>query len=415
MIQPISRGLKFRANFCSNAIWVELNFKTNRFRGRIYPAEVFCKNTVMTDRSFFQKNLLRWHAGHRRPMPWKGERDPYKIWLSEIILQQTRVEQGLPYYEKFVAAYPRVQQLADAPLDEVLKLWEGLGYYSRARNLHTTARYVAQTLSGQFPDNYAGLRALKGVGDYTAAAIASFAYDLPHAVLDGNVYRVLARYFGIGEAIDTSSGKKIFEALAQDLLDAKQPGAYNQAIMDFGAGQCTPRQPACSACPLAPRCQALLCGRVEALPYKSKTTGKKPRFFAYAVFYQHDRVWVQRRNADDIWKNLYEFPLLELPAAPADTGELPAQLLDHFFPGGAPSGIALRGISKAYRQTLSHRIITAVFCEFDLPVELEVADLQHNDFKNFLCVEQFKLKKILAVPRIVDWFWQEKDVTLRLI
>lgn len=369
----------------------------------------------MDDQVFFQKNLLRWHAGHRRPMPWKGERDPYKIWLSEIILQQTRVEQGLPYYEKFVAAYPTVKELAAAPLDEVLKNWEGLGYYSRARNLHATACHIALKLDGKFPDTYADIRALKGVGDYTAAAIASFAYELPHAVLDGNVYRVLARYFGIGEAIDSTAGKKIFSALAQELLDPTQPGAYNQAIMDFGAGQCTPRQAACSTCPLSSRCQAFLTKQVDNLPYKSKTTDKKPRFFAYAVFYLKDRVWVRQRSADDIWKNLYEFPLLELATAPADTRDLPDQLLAHFFPNGAPAGTALRAVSKAYRQTLSHRIITAVFCEFDLPGNLQITDLEQIGLENFDCVEQFKLKKILALPRIVDWFWQEKDVTLRLI
>ncbi len=368
----------------------------------------------MEDRAFFQKNLLSWHAGHRRPMPWKGERDPYKIWLSEIILQQTRVEQGLPYYEKFVAAYPAVEQLAAAPLDQVLKLWEGLGYYSRARNLHSTAQHIAAELSGKFPNDYAGLRALKGVGDYTAAAIASFAYDLPYAVLDGNVYRVLARYFGLDEATDTPAGKRIFSALAQELLDSKRPGAYNQAIMDFGAGQCSPRQPDCAHCPLALRCQARLTGRVENLPRKSKTSGKKARFFAYAVFYQQNNVWVYRRSANDIWKNLYEFPMLELPAAPVDAGDLPAQLLHYFFPAGAPEGIQLRGISRAYRQTLTHRIITAVFCEFDLPPFFQSADFQENKPENIQCVEQFKLKKILALPRIVDWFWQEKDITLRL-
>ncbi len=347
-------------------------------------------------------------------MPWKGERDPYKIWLSEIILQQTRVEQGLPYYEKFVAAYPTVETLAQAPLDAVLKLWEGLGYYSRARNLHATARYVAGERSGRFPTDFAGLRALKGVGDYTAAAIASFAYDLPHAVLDGNVYRVLARYFGIDTPVDTPAGKKQFSALAQELLAAEQPGAYNQAIMDFGASQCTPRQPHCGTCPLARYCQAVLRQQVEKLPVKSKSAEKKHRFFAYAVFYQNDRVWVQRRTAADIWKNLYEFPLLELPAPPADTAELPGKILSHFFPEAPPAGISVRAVSKAYRQTLSHRIITAVFCEFDLAENFQSPDYVLDVFANWQSVEHFKFKKILALPRLIDWFWQEKDITLRL-
>lgn len=365
--------------------------------------------------AFFRKSLLNWHSGHRRPMPWKGERDPYRIWLSEIILQQTRVGQGLPYYEKFAAAYPTVRDLADASADEVLKAWEGLGYYSRARNLHSTAKYIAQELKGTFPDTYEGIRALKGVGDYTAAAIASFAYGLPFAVLDGNVYRVLARFFGIDTPTDTPAGKKAFSALAGEALDSQRPGAYNQAIMDFGAAQCIPRQPACGNCPLRDRCRAFLNGQTGELPAKAKSAGKKDRFFVYGVFYSRDQVWVRQRMEKDIWQGLYEFPLLELPLLPADTTPLPKQLLEHFFPGHSPDGIRLRSISKPYRQTLSHRVVTAVFCEFDLPDHFYTSENQFNRMNNFQPVEHFKLKKILAVPRIIDWFWQEKDITLRFI
>lgn len=356
---------------------------------------------------------MDWHAGHRRPMPWKGERDPYKIWLSEIILQQTRVEQGLPYYEKFVATYPTVGHLAAAPEDEVFKNWEGLGYYSRARNLHTAARYIAGELAGHFPKTYEGIRSLKGVGDYTAAAIAAFAYDLPHAVLDGNVYRVLARFFGIPTPIDTPAAKKEFSALATALLDTARPGAYNQAIMDFGARHCSPRQPACEQCPLKPHCVAFKTGEVNGLPVKSKAIEKKDRFFAYAVFYQGDYTWVRQRTGKDIWQNLYEFPLLELPALPADTGELPGLLLRYCFPEGAPAGARVRGISRPYRQTLTHRIVTAVFCEIDLAESTKITDYQGSILENFQRIEHFKLKKILALPRIIDWFWEEKDVTLR--
>lgn len=346
-------------------------------------------------------------------MPWKGERDPYKIWLSEIILQQTRVEQGLPYYEKFVAAYPTLMHLAAAPENEVLKNWEGLGYYSRARNLHAAAKFIAESLAGRFPDTYEGIRALKGVGDYTAAAIASFAYDLPYAVLDGNVYRVLARFSGNPTPIDTPTGKKVFSALAMDLLDTARPAAYNQAIMDFGATHCTPRQPACPGCPLQERCVAFQTGQVSQLPQKSKAAEKKDRFFVYAVFYQGDYTWVGQRSGKDIWQNLYEFPLLELPALPADTGALPGLLLRHCFPGGIPAEARVRGISRPYRQTLTHRIITAVFCEIDLPETRKVADFQKNILVDYQRIEHFKLKKMLALPRIIDWFWQEKDVTLR--
>ncbi len=348
-------------------------------------------------------------------MPWKGIRDPYRIWLSEIILQQTRVEQGLPYYEKLIRAYPSVQRLADAPVDELLKAWEGLGYYSRARNLHAAAKRVAYELGGTFPDTYDGIRALPGVGDYTAAAIASFAFDLPYAVLDGNVYRVLARYRGLDTPTDTPAGKKTFSALAAALLDPQQPGRYNQAIMDFGAGCCTPRQPGCAQCPLRDRCRAYQHGRVDELPVKQKSQSKKDRFFAYAVFYEGDQVWVRRREAKDIWQHLYEFPLLELLAFPADTGDLPAMLLRHFFPAGAPEGIRLRSVSRPYQQTLSHQVVTAVFCEFDFLTSLKDIDFQLDIWAGCQRVEQFKLKKILAVPRIIDWFWAEKDVTLRFI
>jgi len=357
---------------------------------------------------FFRQNLLIWHAGHRRPLPWKGERDPYKVWLSEVILQQTRVEQGLPYYERFTAAYPTVRRLAEAPPDEVFKLWEGLGYYSRARNMHAAAKHIAFGLEGVFPDTYDGIRALQGVGDYTAAAISSFAFGLPHAVLDGNVYRVLARFFGIETPVDSPAAKREFSALAQRLLDTERPGAYNQAIMDFGAGHCTPRQPACGACPLAGQCAAYRSGDVHRLPAKSQAKPKQQRFWLYAVFYQNGHVWVRQRKADDIWQNLYEFPLFELPELPDDTSALPQQLLDHFFPDGSPSDIVLRGVSKPYRQTLSHRIVTAFFCEFDLSDNFEPTDLQENRLSEWQKVEQIYFKKILAVPRIVEWFWRER-------
>ncbi|MCC6461647.1 MAG: A/G-specific adenine glycosylase [Saprospiraceae bacterium] len=369
----------------------------------------------MDKRIFFREQLLLWHQNHHRPMPWKGERDPYKIWLSEIILQQTRVQQGMAYYENLLAAYPDIRRLAEAPEDELLKHWEGLGYYSRARNLHATARYIAEECGGKFPDTYEAIRQLKGVGDYTAAAIASFAYDLPHAVLDGNVYRILARFFGLDTPIDTPAAKKVFGQLADALLDTGQPGAYNQAIMDFGATACVPKSPDCGACPLHTQCEAFRSGRVAALPIKSKKLAKTDRYFVYAVFYHREHIWVHQRGERDIWQNLYEFPLLELAALPADTGSLPALLLSQFFPGGAPPGTRLRGISKPYRQTLSHRVVTAVFCEFDFPEKSKSADIQNDMAGDFQKIEHFKLKKILAVPRVIDWFWQEKDITLRFI
>lgn len=255
---------------------------------------------------------MHWHREHNtRSLPWKGERDPYKIWLSEIILQQTRAEQGIPYYLKFVAAYPTVQALAAATDDEAFKLWEGLGYYSRCRNLLATARHVSTELGGKFPDTYTGLLALKGVGPYTAAAIASFVFGLPHAVVDGNVYRVLARYFGIETPTDGTEGKKLFQSLADDVLDQKNPGGFNQAMMDHGATICTPAAPKCGECPVAAGCIARRDGLIELLPVRAKKTAVRTRHFNYVLIHRQDKLWIHLRGAKDIWQGLYEPLLIE--------------------------------------------------------------------------------------------------------
>lgn len=386
----------------------------------------------MKDKQFFRERLLAWFAQNHRPLPWKGERDPYKIWLSEIILQQTRVEQGLPYYQKFIEKYPHVRVLADAPEDEVLKLWEGLGYYSRARNLHTAAKFIATELGGEFPHTYEGIRALKGVGDYTAAAIASFAFALPHAVLDGNVYRVLARYFGIETPTDTGVAKKEFAALAQDLLDPARPGDFNQAIMDFGATHCTPQQPKCSVCPFKNQCVAFQKGKVSELPVKSKVLEKKGRFFAYLVVNFQGNTFVRKRTDKDIWQNLWEFPVLELPVFPADNRELEDAVWRHFFglatqrhqidsatqkhdgltSSGQKHGAKITSISKPYRQTLTHRIVTAVFCEITFPDDTPPDVFEKPPFENCLCVSRAELKKNIAVPRVIDWYLRDKAITL---
>ncbi len=346
---------------------------------------------------------MDWGAQNNRPLPWKNERDPYKVWLSEIILQQTRAAQGLPYYEKFINRYPTVQALADAPTDEVLKCWEGLGYYSRARNLHDTARYVAAALNGFFPDNYAGLRALKGVGDYTAAAIASFAFDLPHAVVDGNVYRVLARFFGIGMPVDSPKAKKVFAELAQRLLDADRPGRYNQAIMDFGATHCTPTQPKCPSCPMRDQCIALQTGQVATLPVKAKKLTRRTRYFLYAVFRCGADTWIQQRRAKDIWQGLYEFPLIELEAMP-DRETAIELICRQFFPEQPPP--ATQNLSKTYRQLLTHQTINAVFLEMNITEKEAIA------LSNYDRTEHIKLKKIVAVPRTIALYLQEKVLTL---
>ena len=252
----------------------------------------------------FTTTLLLWFKANGRDLPWRQTRDPYAVWLSEIILQQTRIEQGRPYWERFMLRWPTVEQLAAATEDEVLREWQGLGYYSRARNLLTAARQVVA--AGGWPRSIEGLRALKGVGDYTAAAIGSIAFDLPAAVVDGNVYRVLARYYGIATPINSSEGKKEFAALAQSLLPHGEASAYNQSLMDFGAIQCTPTSPRCTSCPLAETCSAFRAGTTETLPVKLKKTEVKQRRLTYVYIRCQGQTVLHRRPAGDIWQGLYE-------------------------------------------------------------------------------------------------------------
>ena len=260
----------------------------------------------------FTRKLLQWNRSqNRREMPWKGEKDPYRIWLSEIILQQTRVEQGLGYYRRFITQYPDIHQLAAAPAEQVYKLWEGLGYYTRCKNLLHTAKRISAEMQGNFPRNYEEILQLKGVGPYTAAAISSFAYELPYAVLDGNVFRVLARYFGISEPVNSPAGRKIFESLATDLLDRKKPSVYNQAIMDFGATVCKPLSPGCTACTLRHGCHAFQKDLVLLLPVKEKKQLIRRRWFYFLVCEWNGRFAVRKRGSGDIWENLFEFPSFE--------------------------------------------------------------------------------------------------------
>ncbi|MEP5255809.1 MAG: A/G-specific adenine glycosylase [Winogradskyella arenosi] len=260
----------------------------------------------------FQSKLILWYSDKKRDLPWRATNNPYTIWLSEIILQQTQIKQGLPYYEEFVANYPTVFDLAEASETSVLKLWQGLGYYSRARNLHTTAKHIAYELNGKFPDNYKDLLKLKGVGDYTASAIASIAFNEPAAVVDGNVYRVLSRYFGIDTPINTSAGIKEFKTLASSLILKDQPATYNQALMEFGALQCKPKNPNCEACPLNANCAALQHQRVGELPVKLKKTKITTKYFNFIVgIDQQQQTFIEQRTHKGIWQNLYQFPLIE--------------------------------------------------------------------------------------------------------
>ena len=260
----------------------------------------------------FTKTLTRWYSEYKRPLPWRATQNPYYIWLSEIIMQQTQVKQGLPYYEVFVANYPTVFDLAQAKESEVLKLWQGLGYYSRARNLHFTAKHIVDTLNGEFPRSYKELIKLKGVGDYTASAIASICYNEPTAVVDGNVYRVLSRHFAIDTPINSTQGIKVFKSLAQDLLPKDSIGDYNQAIMEFGARQCKPKSPNCDVCPLINTCLALQLNKVGELPAKINKTKVTKKYFNFLVLVSKEKKTIlQQRTKKGIWQNLYQFPLVE--------------------------------------------------------------------------------------------------------
>ncbi|WP_316769769.1 A/G-specific adenine glycosylase [Pedobacter frigiditerrae] len=259
----------------------------------------------------FQTEIIKWYKINKRDLPWRSTTDPYVIWLSEIILQQTRVEQGLPYFNKFLENFPTVKAFASATENEVLKLWQGLGYYSRGRNMLYTAKQVMEMHNGNFPKAYEKLIKLKGIGDYTAAAISSFSNNESKAVLDGNVFRVLSRYFGIEEPINSTNGKKIFSSLAQKLIEDHKPSVYNQAIMEFGALQCKPKSPACNICPLQFGCFALKNHKVDVLPVKLKKVKVRERWFNYFVGFKDDKILIKQRQAGDIWQQMYDFPLIE--------------------------------------------------------------------------------------------------------
>ena len=262
----------------------------------------------MTD---FALELSEWYRLNKRELPWRFTTDPYKIWLSEIIMQQTQVVQGTNYYLKFIEAYPTVTDLAGAAEEDVLKLWQGLGYYSRARNLHATAKILADVYKGQFPTDYKDVIRLKGVGPYTAAAIVSISFNLPYAVVDGNVYRFISRLKGVSTPIDSTQGKKEFAVLANDLLNQDNPGDHNQAMMEFGATVCRPVNPQCSECPFASVCVALANNKVKELPVKSKKTKQRDRYLIYLWIENENGIFIEKRTANDIWKNLYQLPLLE--------------------------------------------------------------------------------------------------------
>lgn len=342
----------------------------------------------------FSSRITNWYSENKRELPWRNTKNPFKIWLSEIILQQTRVIQGMDYYHKFTERFSTPKELAEAPLDEVLKLWQGLGYYSRARNLHNAAIYIKEEKDGAFPDTYNEIVKLKGVGEYTAAAISSFAFNEPHAVVDGNVYRVLSRIFGIETGIDTTKGKKEFKTLADTLINKKDPGTHNQAIMEFGALHCTPKSPDCSSCIFNDKCYALKNGLVDTLPIKEKNLKQKHRFFYYIILKHKDIVYIQQRVEKDIWLNLYQFPLIETNEKVEFEKVIP-QLQTEI----QTKDFSITNVSKDYKHILSHQVIHAQFIEIQLEKKIEHntpwIEISTADFGTF------------AIPRLIDRYINE--------
>jgi A/G-specific adenine glycosylase len=338
--------------------------------------------------------LLQWNKQkNRRQMPWKGEKDPYKIWLSEIILQQTRVEQGLAYYHRFIETFPGIHELAKAPDSKVFKLWEGLGYYTRCRNLIATARHVSNDLKGKFPSTYETIKELKGIGPYTAAAISSFAFNLPHAVVDGNVFRVLSRVFGMRNPIDSTEGKKYFTKLANEILDKRQPGVYNQAIMDFGAVVCKPVMPICTACVFNKTCFASLHNKVNELPVKEKKISIKKRWLYYLVTEHENKTAIQQRVAKDIWQQLYEFPVVETNKEEESKEILmQAEKLNLL----QKKNYEVIAVSPLFKQQLSHQLIAGRFIKIRLKGKL-------SQNKDLIWVTPGELKKF-AFPQFINQY-----------
>lgn len=354
---------------------------------------------TFTPQKIAQK-LIKWYKQNSRDLPWRHTTDPYQIWLSEIILQQTTVAQGINYYYKILELYPTVFDLAHAPLDDLLKAWQGLGYYSRARNLHSTAQYIVQENNGIFPKTYVDLLKLKGVGEYTAAAIASFCYNQNKVVVDGNVIRVVSRLYGIKDPVDDRQTLKKIKNIAQDLCDTQKPQIFNQAIMEFGAIQCKAKKPSCQTCPLNKSCIAFQNEDVNFIPFKAKRIKKKKRFFKYFFFViDQEKTLIKKRSHKDIWQGLYEFPSIELESF--DNNKV------------INFGIKTQDIllSKPFKQQLTHQTINALFYKVYLDNKNYKLLLRNKEFKE---CEEISVENLnnYAWPRIIDLYLNDLSITL---
>ncbi|GAB4133754.1 MAG: A/G-specific adenine glycosylase [Bacteroidia bacterium] len=349
----------------------------------------------------FAAILLKWYRQHKRDLPWRTTRDPYPVWLSEVILQQTRVDQGMSYYHKFLDAFPDIRSLALAPEEKIMKLWQGLGYYSRARNLHNTARIIASEYQGKFPGTYEELLRLKGIGPYTAAAISSFCFDEAHPVIDGNVYRVLSRIFGIETAIDSTAGKKALQELAKELISHKYPGIYNQAIMEFGAIWCTPKKPKCETCPFRLHCEAFRTNRTDQLPVKSKKTAVSNRYFYYLHISCGKQIILHKRTERDIWQHLHDFPLIETPK-PVAVRSLKTHQEWKRLLAGQPYTIT--HITDEVIHKLSHRNLHIVF------IGIQVKNIKKIELPEYHFIIPQNLIKEYSFPIVIARYLEKKGV-----
>lgn len=346
--------------------------------------------------------LLTWYKENKRMLPWRESSDPYIIWISEIILQQTRVAQGMDYFYRFTERFPDVASLALAKEDEVLKFWQGLGYYSRARNLHMAAKSIVEKFGGVFPRQYKDILSLKGIGEYTAAAIVSFVWNEPYPVVDGNVFRVLSRLFAVDTPIDTGKGKKEFTELAGVILHPKYPGLYNQAVMEFGALQCVPQKPDCGACPLNNRCMAYASGEVQAFPMKQNKTKTRARYFHYLYIIYNEQTWLSKRSGKDIWEGLYEFPLIETEQPMDFAGLQQTEAFRSLFEGAGKLNITV-GLSDI-KHVLSHQVLYATFYR----VEIEKTN---TALKSLVGVPLREIDRY-AVPRLVHIYLEKLNGNL---
>ena len=344
--------------------------------------------------------LLRsWYQENKRELPWRNASDPYVIWISEIILQQTRVAQGMDYFYRFMERFPDVASLAQADEDEVLKYWQGLGYYSRARNLHAAAKEIMQRFGGTFPSRYADVISLKGIGEYTAAAIVSFAWNQPYPVVDGNVFRVLSRLFAVDVPIDTSKGKKTFTELAGYLMDPQHAGEHNQAVMELGALQCVPQHPDCAVCPLNAHCTAYAAGRVADFPVKQHKMKTRTRYFHYFYIQYKGTTWITRRGKKDIWEGLYEFPLIETER-PMDFAELQqTAAFRRLFDGAGDLSVSV-DLSDV-KHVLSHQVLYAAFYRVEIAKE-------NRALRGFLRIPVSDIDRY-AVPRLIHLYLERLE------